>query len=409
MERTESGSCPFYDALQAATAINGHLENDWALIRASREEIRAWGPALANQMAASARSTRARWLHEPELLESLLGRIFARVLRGERPKQCWWIVYAAGLLLLESGATAADVVGFGGRLRSELAALAFETYPAPRAAELYGAVDRIWSTGETVFCWMQAHCQKTGHRDLIRGLSAEELDRASGRSVTEFADDDPPADVSAPFNSALKSLLDWTGFGDAERTALHEGSATTEPWSADLARELLDHLLRAPLSTGSMETAGLSRADAESRIVQLFQRLARGREELALFRGMWTIGLLAARSAAEPSLLVAALSPLTQSILRRCMEEPEGERAAAMFVAYQKSLTICGGLVVEGFFSGRLRTRQLAGLPVDSLSQAQAAATRELRAAPFQENIVSMGFMRESGFLALLGRPEVET
>jgi len=406
MERTESGPFPVYEALQAATTVNRHLEYDWKLIEASREETLKWTPPLARQMASAVVRMKpaVKWLREPERLEPLLCQALEPVLTGERPRHYWWLVHAAGLFLLEGGATAADVLGFGSRLRGELAAQVFGAYPAPRAAELYGAFDRIWNTGEAIFCWVQIYCQQGGHREQVRGVSPETMNRASSQTVTEFAAAATAGPVTAPFTSTLQALIEWTEFGVADLQVLRESAATTRAWPGELAAELLQYLLHAPLGTGFMESSGLSRADTEERITQLFQRMAGGEEEAALFRGMWTIGLLAARAAADPSLLVAALPPLTQSILRRCMEEPEGERGASIFLAFQKTLSICTALAVEGFLAGQVRTSQLAGLAPQSLRQAQLAVTQELRSAPFLDGILSLEAMRRSGFLSLVGR-----
>jgi hemerythrin len=137
-----------------AARINGHTENDWAIVASARDVTQPWAPSvgtiygevvygapeLAQSLARSSRQDR----------QNSVATWYERVASGFPGSSFWPETALIGFAHASAGVSNDAVLGFMSRLDSMLGYNCARAIPGPKAVEVSGAFSRIFGIAQAV-------------------------------------------------------------------------------------------------------------------------------------------------------------------------------------------------------------------------------------------------------------------
>ncbi|MER2559907.1 MAG: bacteriohemerythrin [Myxococcaceae bacterium] len=148
--------------VSGAARLNGHTDQDWAILASVKETTRPWSsavgnlfgvavyaePALADVLARSSRADR----------ENSVATWFERLASGFPGTSFWPETALIGFAHAASGVSNDTVLAFMSRLEAALTANCFKAFSPQKASEVIGAFNRVLGLAQAVMvqAWEQA-------------------------------------------------------------------------------------------------------------------------------------------------------------------------------------------------------------------------------------------------------------
>jgi hemerythrin-like metal-binding protein len=177
--------------VEGAARLNGHTENDWAILASVRDVTQPWAPSvgkifgeviyaapeLAPVLAKSSRQDR----------ENSVAVWFERVASGFPGSTFWPETALIGFAHAAAGVSNDSVLAFMSRLDALLSLNCARTMPPPKAVEVSGALSRILGLAEALMVQAWEHAIITGVTQL--GFNPKLMARMRSVAVRKMIDE----------------------------------------------------------------------------------------------------------------------------------------------------------------------------------------------------------------------------
>jgi len=159
--------------------------------------------------------------------------------------------------------------------------------------------------------------------------------------------------------SILTDLITLTRLSESDYQVLRDHQAQTQLWGNDIVKEFYDTLY-AYERTAKIFKEG-ERQTRETALGQWYIEITSGNYPQDFWQRQWVIGLVHISQQVTNPFMLAMISRMQQTFLKKCLQTYPPAEAEQVFSSFKRVTDVIAGLIAEGYFVNYISAMEQVG------------------------------------------------